>query len=77
MLKLHIENILDREETIMNEQITTLASLTIDGKGSYGIGASAVPFSKDLYTYLRITDIKDDGTLNLQDLKSVDDEKAS
>ena len=61
----------------MNEQITTLASLTIDGKGSYGIGASAVPFSKDLYTYLRITDIKDDGTLNLQDLKSVDDVKAS
>lgn len=61
----------------MAEQFTTLASLTIDGKGSYGIGASAVPFSKDLYTYLRITDIKDDGTLNLQDLKSVDDEKAS
>lgn len=61
----------------MTEQFTTLASLTADGKGSYGIGASAVPFSKDLYTYLRITDIKDDGTLNLQDLKSVDDEKAS
>ena len=61
----------------MDEQVTTLASLTIDGKGSYGIGASAVPFSKNLYTYLRITDIKDDGTLNLQDLKSVDDEKAS
>lgn len=77
MLRLLIENILDRKETIMNEQITTLASLTIDGKGSYGIGASAVPFSKDLYTYLRITDIKDDGTLNLQDLKSVDDVKAS
>ena len=77
MSRLLIENILDRKETIMNEQITTLASLTIDGKGSYGIGASAVPFSKDLYTYLRITDIKDDGTLNLQDLKSVDDVKAS
>lgn len=77
MLRLRIVNILDREEKIMDEQITTLASLTIDGKGSYGIGASAVPFSKDLYTYLRITDIKDDGTLNLQDLKSVDDEKAS
>lgn len=61
----------------MTEQFTTLASLTADGKGSYGIGASAVPFSKDLYTYLRITDIKDDCTLNLQDLKSVDDEKAS
>ena len=77
MLRLLIVNILDREEKIMDEQITTLASLTIDGKGSYGIGASAVPFSKDLYTYLRITDIKDDGTLNLQDLKSVEDEKAS
>ena len=74
MLRLLIVNILDREEKIMDEQITTLASLTIDGKGSYGIGASAVPFSKDLYTYLRITDIKDDGTLNLQDLKSVDNE---
>ncbi len=61
----------------MAEQFITLASLAVDGKGSYGIGASAVPFSKDLYTYLRITDIKDDGTLNLQDLKSVDDEKAS
>ena len=77
MLRLLIVNILDREEKIMDEQITTLASLTIDGKGSYGIGASAVPFSKDLYTYLRITDIKDDGTLKLQDLKSVEDEKAS
>lgn len=61
----------------MAEQFTTLASLTVYGKGSYGIGASAVPFSKDLFTYLRITDIRDDGTLNLQDLKSVDDEKAS
>ena len=61
----------------MVSQFTTLAALTVDGKGAYGIGASAVPFSKDLYTYLRITDIKDDGTLNLHDLKSVDDEKAS
>lgn len=77
MLRLLIENTSDREEKIMAEQFTTLASLTVGGKGSYGIGASAVPFSKDLYTYLRITDIKDDGTLNLQDLKSVDDEKAS
>ena len=60
----------------MAEKLVILASLTVDGKGSYGIGASAVPFSKDLYTYLRITDIKDDSTLNLQDLKSVEDEKA-
>lgn len=60
----------------MIEQIVTLASLSVDGKGSYGIGASAVPFSTELYTYLRITDINDDGTLNKNDLKSVDDEKA-
>ena len=60
----------------MAEQTVPLVSLTVDGKGSYGIGASAVPFSKDLYTYLRITDIKDDGTLNMQDLKSVEDVKA-
>lgn len=61
----------------MQEQYASLASLSVGGKGSYGIGASAVPFSKDLYTYLRITDIKDDGTLNFGDLKSVDDERAS
>lgn len=55
----------------------TLASLSVDGKGSYGIGASAVEHSDELYTYLRITDIRDDGTLNMNDLKSVDDEKAA
>ena len=61
----------------MEEKIVSLAELSVGGKGSYGIGASAVPYSEELYTYLRITDIKDDGTLNFQDLKSVDDEKAS
>lgn len=60
---------------IFNEK--TLNELSIDGRGSYGIGASAVEYSDDLYTYLRITDINDDGTLNLKDLKSVEDEKAS
>ena len=60
----------------MAERFITLAEVSFDGKGSYGIGASAVPYSEDLYTYLRITDINDDGTLNLNDLKSVDDEKA-
>ena len=60
---------------IFNEK--TLNELSIDGRGSYGIGASAVEYSDDLYTYLRITDINDDGTLNLTDLKSVNDEKAS
>ncbi|MEG1470793.1 MAG: restriction endonuclease subunit S, partial [Anaerovoracaceae bacterium] len=51
---------------------TTLAELTSDGKGSYGIAASAVDYSEKLYTYLRITDINDDGTLNKASLKSVD-----
>ncbi|MBR3672653.1 MAG: restriction endonuclease subunit S [Spirochaetia bacterium] len=62
---------------MMEIQNATLASLSVDGRGSYGIGASAVERSEDLYTYLRITDIRDDGTLNMVDLKSVDDEKAS
>ena len=57
-------------------EIHTLSELSIDGKGSYGIAASAVPFSEDLYTYLRITDINDDGSLNRSDLKSVADDNA-
>ena len=60
----------------MVKRMTTLSEISIGGKGSYGIAASAVPYSEELFTYLRITDIKDDGTLNMQDLKSVDDEKA-
>ena len=46
------------------------------GKGAYGIGASAVPYSPSLHTYLRITDINDDGTLNKNGLMSLDDENA-
>lgn len=53
-----------------------LKDLTIDGKGSYGIGAPAVPYQEDKLTYLRITDINDDGSLNFSDLKSVDAEDA-
>ena len=53
-----------------------LKDLTVDGKGSYGIGASAVPYQEDKLTYLRITDINDDGSLNFSDLKSVDAEDA-
>lgn len=60
----------------MIEKIVSLADVSINGKGSYGIGARAVPYSENLYTYLRITDIKDDGTLNLRDLKSVNNGKA-
>ena len=58
-------------------EIKTLSELSVDGRGYYGIGASAVEYSEDLPTYLRITDIKDDGTLNFDGLKSVDDENAS
>lgn len=59
----------------MNITKVKLSDICI-GKGNYGIPASAVPFSEDLYTYLRITDINDDGTLNLADKKSVNDPKA-
>ena len=60
----------------MELQEKTLAQISKNGRGYYGIGASAVPFSEELYTYLRITDINDDGTLNMADLKSVADENA-
>lgn len=53
-----------------------LKDLTVDGKGSYGIGAPAVSYQEDKLTYLRITDINDDGSLNFSDLKSVDAEDA-
>lgn len=55
----------------------TLGQLSKNGRGYYGIGASAVPYSDELFTYLRITDIRDDGTLNRADLKSVADSEAS
>lgn len=57
-------------------ETVTLADVSINNKGEYGIGASAVDYSDELYTYLRITDINDDGTLNKNDLKSVDDKDA-
>ncbi len=53
-----------------------LGDLTVDGKGHYGIAAPAVDYDSSKYTYLRITDINDDGTLNKQGLKSVDDVNA-
>lgn len=63
----------------MNSNYTevTLWDISVDGRGSYGISASAVDYSEDLYTYLRITDITDDGNLIKEGLKSVEDEKAS
>ncbi len=46
-------------------------------KGTYGIAASAVPYAPNKFTYLRITDINDDGTLNHEGLMSVDEPNAS
>ena len=50
-----------------------LGDISISNRGYYGIGASAVPYDSKKYTYLRITDINDDSSLNSSDLKSVDD----
>ncbi len=52
--------------------LVKLKDLTLDNKGHYGIGAAAVERSEDLPTYLRITDINEDGTLDYEGLKSVD-----
>ena len=57
--------------------VLQLADVSVNNKGSYGIAASAVPYDNNLLTYLRITDINDDGTLDKSDLKSVDDPKAT
>lgn len=57
-------------------KIVKLKDLTIDGKGTYGIAAPAVDWQENLPTYLRITDIFDDGTLNFSSLKSVSDSNA-
>lgn len=57
-------------------EIKTLGELSVDNKGSYGIAASAVEYSEDLYTYLRISDITDDGRINKNDLKSVNERNA-
>lgn len=60
----------------MSYETVTLSDISVGG-GNYGIAASAVPYSGNLPTYLRITDINDDGTLNFNGLKSVADPNAS
>lgn len=52
----------------------TLGEISINSRGYYGIGASAVDFDPELPTYLRITDINDDGSLNKDNLKSINEE---
>lgn len=53
-----------------------LGDLIVGNKGYYGIAAPAVEYDRNKYTYLRITDINDDGTINKSSLKSVDDKNA-
>jgi len=42
----------------------------------YGIGAAAIDYDTNFPTYLRITDIEDDGTLRKDDFKSVNHPEA-
>jgi len=51
----------------------TLGEVSVNNRGYYGIGASSVDYDPNKYTYLRITDISDDGVLNKEGLKSVDE----
>lgn len=60
----------------MGCRVATLGALSLDG-GRYGIAAPAVEFDSCLPSYLRITDINDDGTLNQTDRKSVNDPSAA
>ncbi len=48
----------------------------VNGKGMYGIGAAAVDYDPQLFRYLRITDIDDEGRFKSTSKKSVDDEGA-
>jgi type I restriction enzyme S subunit len=51
--------------------VVPLGALIV-GKPGYGVNAPAVPYSKELPTYLRITDISDDGRFLTQGKASVD-----
>ena len=75
--------IIDQENTLIytgfmddHWETVKLSDVCIGG-GKYGIAAAAVDFSEDLPTYLRITDINDDGTLNVSGFKSVADTNAA
>ena len=47
----------------MGWEVKTLEEIC-ETKGSYGSGASAIPYDETKPRYIRITDIKDDGSLN-------------
>lgn len=56
--------------------VKKLSDVTL-AKGDYGINAAAVEFNNDLPSYIRITDIDDDGNFNSEKKKSVDDINSS
>lgn len=45
-------------------------------KGDYGLNAPAIDYSNNMPTYLRITDIDDNGKFRTEDIKSVDNPMA-
>ncbi|MEI2467756.1 restriction endonuclease subunit S [Niallia taxi] len=51
----------------------TLGQISVGGKGNYGIAAAAVDYDETLPTYLRITDISDEGYIITDSLKSVNE----
>lgn len=55
-----------------NWKYTTLRECCLN-RGEYGINAAAVPYSDSLPTYLRITDIGEDGLIRRDRLQSVND----
>lgn len=52
-----------------------LKEISKDNSGMYGINASGVDYDSNLYRYLRITDIKDDGTIDQSKKVSVEIKK--
>lgn len=56
-------------------EVKKLGEIT-NGKGIYGINAAAVAFKENLPTYLRITDINEEGYFSSEKLSSVDDENS-
>jgi type I restriction enzyme S subunit len=57
-------------------EVKKLSDLTF-AKGDYGINAAAVEYSEDLPTYIRITDIDDDGCFSTDKKMSVNDVNSS
>ena len=52
-------------------EVTRIGEVCINN-GEYGLNAPATDYNEDLPTYLRITDIDDDGKFSQSDKKSVD-----